>query len=330
MSKRLLKSRLALLTVALLGLVLVWAMDVAMDPYFKTLACFVGIFIVLAVSLNLTNGFAGLFSLGHPAFMAVGGYVSALLTFNLDLKPFFVPGLPDWLMTLQLPFLAALFIGGLAAVLTALVVGIPVLRLRGHYLAVATMGFLIIVQVALNNLEDYTRGPLGLNGLDEHTNLWWVYLWVVITIYTAWKVKFSSFGRIMQSMRENELATSCLGANVFHMRLWALLIGAFFAGVAGGLWGHLITGLTPGAFSLGLAFSIVVMYVVGGSGSITGSVVGAVIFTCITEFFKPIEEQHGLYGIGAVIMAFVLILILVYRPQGIFGTREAKIFTAEK
>lgn len=323
------RNRLYLLGAALAGLVLVFGMDLFFDPYLKTLACFVGIYIILSVSLTLTNGFAGLFSLGHPAFMAIGGYVSALLTFNLELKPFFVPGLPDWLMTLQLPFLPALVLGGLAAALTALIVGIPVLRLRGHYLAVATMGFLIIVQVVINNLEDYTRGPLGLNGLDELTDLWWAYLWVVLAVYTAWMVKFSSFGRIMQSMRENELATACLGVNVFHMRLWALVIGAFFAGVGGGLWAHLVTGLTPNTFSLGLAFGIVVMYVVGGSGSITGAVVGGIIFTCITEFFRPFEEAHGLYGIGAIIMAFVLILILVFRPQGIFGTKEPGIFTPD-
>ncbi len=324
------KNTMYLLAIAILGLGLVWLMDATLSPYVKTLACFAGIFIVLAVSLNLTNGFAGLFSLGHPAFMAIGGYTSALLTFNLDLKPYFVPGLPDWLMTLQLPFLPALIIGGVAAAVTALIVGTPVLRLRGHYLAVATMGFLIIVQVVINNLEDYTRGPLGLNGLDELTNLWWVYFWVIVTFYVCWKVKYSSYGRIMQSMRENELAASCLGINIFGMRISALVIGAFFAGVAGGLWGHLVTALTPGSFSLGLAFSIVVMVVVGGSGSISGSVIGAIIFTCITEFLKPIEENHGLYGIGAIIMALVLILILVFRPQGIFGTREPRFLSPDR
>ncbi|MES9994594.1 branched-chain amino acid ABC transporter permease [Desulfovibrio aminophilus] len=314
--------RKRLLFLAVAGCALTAIMRYAFDDYLLMLTCFVGIFIILAVSLNFTNGFAGLFSLGHPAFMAIGGYVSALLTFNPEMKPLFLPELPDWLMALHLPFLPALLLGGIAAALTAFLVGLPVLRLRGHYLAVATMGFLIIVQVLLINMESYTRGPLGLNGLDTLTDLWWVYAWVLVTIYACWKIKFSSFGRMLQSVRENELAAACLGVNLFHARLAALVIGAFFAGVAGGLWGHLVTALTPGSFSLGLAFSIVVMVVVGGTGSITGSVVGAILFTCITEFFRPLEENYSIYGVGEILMALILILILVYRPQGIFGSRE--------
>ena len=316
--------RLRLLLLALTGLALTALMQAVLDDYLLMLAAFVGIFIILAVSLNFTNGFAGLFSLGHPAFMAVGGYTSALLTFNPEMKPLFLPELPTWLMTLHMPFLPSLLLGGVMASVMALVVGVPVLRLRGHYLAVATMGFLIIVQVLLTNMESYTRGPLGLNGLDELTNLWWVYAWVVVTVYVCWKIKFSSFGRMLLSVRENELAASCLGLNLFAARLSALVVGAFFAGVAGGLWGHLVTALTPGSFSLALAFSIVVMVVVGGTGSIFGSVVGAILFTCITEIFRPLEENYSIYGVGEILMALILILILVYRPQGLFGTREPR------
>ncbi|MCM0756034.1 branched-chain amino acid ABC transporter permease [Desulfovibrio aminophilus] len=314
--------RKRLLFLALAGLALTAVMQAVFDDYLRTMACFVGIFIILAASLNFTNGFAGLFSLGHPAFMAIGGYVAALLTFNPEMKPLFLPDLPEWLMSLHLPFLPALLAGGAAAALTATVVGAAVLRLRGHYLAVATMGFLIIVQVLITNMEPYTRGPLGLNGLDALTDLWWVYAWVLVTLYACWKIKFSSYGRMLQSVRENELAAACLGTNLFHARLAALVIGAFFAGVAGGLWGHLVTALTPVSFSLALAFSIVVMVVVGGTGSITGAVVGAVIFSCITELFRPLEENYSVYGVGEILMALVLILILVYRPQGIFGSRE--------
>lgn len=299
------------------------------DPYMQTLACFVGIFMILAVSLNFTNGFAGLFSLGHPAFMAIGGYTCALLTFNPDMKPLFLPDLPQWLMDLYLPFFPSLLAGGCMAALAALLVGIPVLRLRGHYLAVATLGFLIIVKVVLNNMEEYTRGPLGLNGLDMSTDLWWVLGWVAVTVAVCWKIKFSSYGRMLQSVRENELAASCCGINLFHTRLVALVVGAFFAGIAGGLWGHLVTALTPGSFSLSLAFSIVVMLVVGGSGSITGSLLAAVFFTCIVEVFRPIEETYSLYGIGEIIMSAVLIFILIFRPQGLFGTREPNFLSTK-
>ncbi|WP_319583080.1 branched-chain amino acid ABC transporter permease [uncultured Pseudodesulfovibrio sp.] len=317
-----------IVTLGLVFLAAVLAMaQYSLDDYLLSLVCFVGIFCMLATSLNLTNGFTGLFSLGHPAFMAIGGYTSALLTFPLAKKPLFLPDLPNWMAALHLPFLPSLIIGGLVAALAAVIIGIPVLRLRGHYLAVATMGFLIIVQVVIINMDTITRGPLGLNGLDELTNVWWVYGWLAVTVYVCWKVKFSSYGRQFIAIRENEMAARCLGINVFKAKLQALVIGAFFAGVAGGLWGHLITALTPGSFSLLLAFTIVVMVVVGGSGSICGSLAGAVLFTIITEFFRPLEENLSIYGVGEICMALILIAILVFRPQGMFSCDEPKGLT---
>lgn len=299
------------------------------DEYILSIINFVGIYIILAVSLNITNGFSGLFSLGHPAFMAIGGYVTAILTFPVARKSMFLE-LPGWLANLQMPFFPALIIGGVCAGLTALLIGLPILRLRGHYLAVATMGFLIIVQVLIINWESVTRGPLGLNGLTDLTNLWWVYPWVVVTVYVSWKIKFSSYGRRMLSVREDEMAAQCLGVNLFKTRVAALVIGAYFAGVAGGLWAHLVTAITPMSFSLVMAFNIVVMVVVGGSGSITGSFIAAIIFSVLTEIFRPLEEAFNVYGIGEILMALILILILIYRPQGLFGSREPGMLLAGK
>jgi len=297
------------------------------DEYILSIINFVGIYVILAVSLNVTNGFAGLFSLGHPGFMAIGGYVTAILTFPVARKSMFLE-LPQWLANLQMPFAPALIIGGVCAALTALLVGLPVLRLRGHYLAVATMGFLIIVQVLIINWESVTRGPRGLNGLSALTNLWWVYLWMVVTVYVSWKIKFSSYGRRMLAVREDETAAQCLGVNIFRTRVAALVIGAFFAGIAGGLWAHLVTAITPMSFSLVMAFNIVVMVVVGGTGSIAGSFVAAIIFSVLTELFRPLEETLNVYGIGEIVMAVILIMILIYRPQGLFGSREPGILLA--
>ena len=295
------------------------------NDYILSIITFVGIYIILALSLNITNGFTGLFSLGHPAFMAIGGYVTAILTFPVKRKAMFLPDLFPWLAKLELPFFLAMIIGGILAALIALLIGLPVLRLRGHYLAVATMGFLIIVQVLITNWDSVTRGPLGLNGLPSLTNLWWVYLWVIITFYTGWKIKFSSYGRSMLAIREDEMAAQCLGINLFLTRVSALAIGAFFAGIAGGLWAHLITAITPGSFSLLMAFNIVVMVVVGGMGSMTGSLLAAILFSTLTEFFRPLEEYFEMYGIGEIMMALVLVLILIYRPKGMFGSGEPKI-----
>jgi len=252
------RNRLIFPALIFCGIAFVALARTTIDEYILSIINFVGIYVILAVSLNITNGFSGMFSLGHPAFMAIGGYVTAVLTFPVARKSMFLE-LPGWLANLQLPFFPALIIGGVCAGLTALLVGVSVLRLRGHYLAVATMGFLIIVQVLIINWESVTRGPLGLNGLTALTNLWWVYSWVVVTVYVSWKIKFSSYGRRMLSVREDEMAAQCLGVNLFKTRVAALVIGAYFAGIAGGLWAHLVTAITPMSFSLIMAFNIVVM-----------------------------------------------------------------------
>ena len=306
------------------GVLLVLLLRRTVNEYILSIVCFGGINIILAVSLNLTNGFTGLFSLGHPAFMAVGGYVAAILTFPTSRKAMLLPALPEWLAAQQWPLFPSVILGGLAAVVAAVIVGFPVLRLRGHYLAVATLGFLIIVQVLIRNLEDYTRGPLGLNGLPMLTNLWWVYLWMVITFVVCWKVKHSSLGRTMLAIRENEMAAECLGVPLAVTRIMAFALGAFFAGVAGGLWAHLVTAITPTSFSVIMAFNLVVMVVVGGSGSITGAAVAAVLLTSVVEILRPLEENLGTYGISEIIMAFGLLLILIFRPQGLFNGREPK------
>ena len=306
----------------LAGGILVFVLRSTMNDYILSIVCFAGINIILAVSLNLTNGFTGLFSLGHPAFMAVGGYVAAILTFPVARKAMLLPALPAWLAAQQWPLLPALILGGLSATLAAFLVGFPVLRLKGHYLAVATLGFLIILQVLITNMESFTRGPLGLNGLPMMTNLWWVYLWVVITVYVCWKVKHSSLGRSMLAIRENEMAAECLGVSLAGTRIMAFALGAFFAGVGGGLWAHLVTAITPTSFSVVMTFNLVVMVVVGGSGSITGATFAAVMLSLMSEVLRPLEESLEAYGISEVIIAIGLLLILIFRPQGIFGSQE--------
>ncbi|MFW6137906.1 MAG: branched-chain amino acid ABC transporter permease [Spirochaetota bacterium] len=304
------------------GALVVFLMDSFLSSYLLSLVNFILINVILAVSLNMTNGFTGLFSLGHPGFMAVGGYTSALLVFPVAKKALFLPQLPGWLSTQQWPLFPALIVGGIAAAVISLIIGFPVLRLKGHYLAVATLGFIIIVQVVVTNMEDITRGPLGLNGLPALTNLWWVYVWVIITVYVAWKLKFSSFGRTMLAMREDELAAQCLGVPLAKTRIIAFAVGAFFAGIAGGLWAHQVTAITPNSFSVITAFTLVVMVVIGGTGSITGSICAAILITLVREALRPMEEASGLYGINQVLVSAGLLLILVFRPRGLFGNQE--------
>lgn len=321
-------SRVGLALLAL-GALAVAVMTWTLNDYLITLACFVGLNMMLAASLALTNGYTGLFSLGHPGFMAVGGYIAALLTYPVSRKAFMVPDLPPILAVQQWDLLPALLAGGLGAAATAVLVGFPVLRLRGHYLAVATLGFIIIVRVLLNNSDGYTRGALGLSGMPRLTGPWWVFAWTALTVFVCWRVKHSSLGRAMQAVRENELAAQCAGISPTRVRMIAFVLGAFFAGIAGGLWGHLVTAITPNSFSILLAFNLVVMVVVGGAGSLTGAVVAAIAISVLSEALRPLEEDLEAYGLSQMLIALMLILVLVFRQKGLFGSREPSFIVGD-
>ena len=311
---------------ALAAVALIWAATRSLDPYMLSIAGYIGINIILAVSLNVTNGFIGLFSLGHPAFMTIGGYLTAILVMEPERKAVMLKALPEVLVAQHWPFLPALVAGGLLSAAVAVVAGFPVLRLRGHYLAVATLGLIFIVQSFAVNLSGITRGALGLSGLSPLTNLWWVYLFVAITIYVCWQLKHSSIGRTMLAIRENELAAACLGIRVARTRVLAFALGAFFAGVAGGLWVHLVTLISPNSFTFILAFQLVVMVVLGGTGSLSGAVLVAIVLTVTTELLRPLEEAAGLFGASQMIVAIVVLVVLIFRPTGLFGTAEPAVF----
>jgi branched-chain amino acid transport system permease protein len=305
-----------------LGAAVVALVQALLSSYLVTLASIALIYVMLAVSLQVTNGLTGLFSLGHPAFMTIGAYVAAILTYPAQRKGFMMPELPAWLATQQWDLLPAMLAGALAATLSAVIIGASVLRLKGHYLAVATLGLIIIVRVVINNLDGYTRGGLGLSGVARVTDLWWVYAWTVLAIYVAWRIKQASLGRAMLAIRENEMAARCMGIDVFRTRLLAFVIGAFFAGIAGALMVHLVSVITPGSYGIPLAFNLVVIVVIGGTGSITGAIVAAVAISLLGEALKPVEEALELYGLSQVLIALGLIVILRLRPQGLFGSAE--------
>jgi branched-chain amino acid transport system permease protein len=296
--------------------------EAQLSGYGRTVIGFAGIYAILAVSLTFSNGLTGLFSLGHPAFMMVGGYVAAILTFPVSRKGFMLPALPEWLATAELTLLPATLAGGLAAALVAIVVGFPVLRLRGHYLAVATLGLIIVLRVVINNADGMTRGALGLNGIPRLTNLWWILLWLAITVWVCWRLKHASVGRSLMAIRENEMAAACMGVRRARSKLVAFALGAFFAGVAGALWAHLLTNLTPNSFDLALAFMLVVMVVIGGSGSLTGAIIAAVAIMLLREILRPLEQAANAYGLVQIIIALLLIATLLLRPQGFFGSAE--------
>ena len=308
----------------------VWAAEAQLNPFYLQILGLLGINIIATVSLNFAAGFGGMFSLGHPAFMALGGYTAAILTYPVAMKSSRIPGYPDWMLQLQMPFLPALLIGGLVASLAAILVGWPVLRLRGHYLAVATLGLTVIVQVAIVNLVDYTRGALGLSGIPRLANLWWIGGFLVLTIFVVYRLVHSRFGRALRAVRDDYVAAQMSGVNVARTRLIGFTIAAFFAGIAGGLLGHLLRILTPGQFSFNAVFLGVAMMILGGMGSITGSIVGAVIMTILPQFIIPLErggnvlgiEIPALNGLTQIVTALILIGVMLVRPGGLAGAKE--------
>lgn len=302
-----------------------------LSAYHLRLVNLIGINIALVVSLNLTNGFCGVFSLGHAGFMAVGAYVAAILSLPLERKSVILPELPAWLGGIELNFLLCLIIGGLAAAFCALIIGFPILRLRGHYLAVGTLGFLVIVQVTITQMQDITRGARGINGLPQYTDVWWVWIFTCLTVYVIWRIVNSAYGRGMLAIRDDDLAAEAMGISLTKHKLLAFCVGAFFAGIAGALWGHLITVVTPGSFSFDRTFDLVVMSVIGGMTSITGGVVGASLMTIIPEVLRSNLEVGitvagftipPLYGLSQIVLATALIIVLIFRPKGIVGRWE--------
>jgi branched-chain amino acid transport system permease protein len=322
--------RAAVPIAVLLLIAALWLAQNQLNAFYLQVLGLLGINIMLTVSLNLAAGYGGMFSLGHPAFAAIGGYTAAVLTYPVTMKAFRIPAYPEWLLQIAVPFLPALLLGGLAASIAAVLVGWPVLRLRGHYLAVATLGLTVIVQVSIVNLVDYTRGALGLSGIPNYANLWWIYGFALLTIYVVYRLVNSRFGRALRAVRDDYVAAQMSGVNMARTRLITFTISAFFAGVAGGLLGHLLRILTPGQFSFNAVFIGVAMMILGGMGSITGSVIGALIMTILPQFIIPFErggsffgyELPALHGLTQIVTALILIIVMLIRPEGIAGAKE--------
>ncbi|MDU0332885.1 branched-chain amino acid ABC transporter permease [Paenibacillus sp. MB22_1] len=322
------RSKPALAIYAGVLILLLIVANFTLNDYYLRLVNLVGINIILVVSLNLTNGYTGIFSLGHAGFMAVGAYTTALLTYPLARKPLLFPQMPAWLQQIELPFVVAMLIGGVLAVICSFLIGFSVLKLRGHYLAVSTMGFMVIINVLASNLTDFTRGKSGISGLPKVSNIWWVYAIVAITIYFVWRLLHSSYGRAMLAIREDDLAAEAMGVKVVRHKMFAFASGAFFAAIGGSLYGHLITSINPSMFSYSMTFNLVLMLVIGGSGTISGAVLGSILVTLIPELLlnkleRGVElfgvQLPQMYGISQVLMSAALIITIILRPKGLLG-----------
>ena len=290
------------------------------------------IYVILALSLNLLNGFTGLFSLGHSGFMAVGAYVCALLTMPPDLKEmnFFLVPIVPFLKNLTLPFLPALIMGGLAAAFVGFLIGAPVLRLRDDYLAIATLGFSEIIRVLITNFQTVTNGAQGLKGLPRFASTYTVWAAAgLVTLFMALLMR-SSYGRAMKAVRDDELAAEAMGINVFKVKVTSFTVSSFIAGIGGALLGHMITTIDPKMFTFLLTFNILLIVVLGGTGSISGSVIAAIGVTILMEVLRFLDEPmnllffktEGLPGLRMVVFSAMLMLVVIFRQRGLMGGKE--------
>ena len=292
---------------------------------------------VLAMSLNLICGFTGQFSLGHAGFMALGAYVTALLTMPPALKEtlFYITPIWEPLHYLTLPFAPALFLSGLITGLVSLLVGLPALRLKGDYLGIATLGFAEIIRLILQNVKRLTNGALGLKGIPPTIDLWWTLGTAAFTYLVLRNLLSSSYGRAFKSIRENETASQAMGIDLFKHKLLSFFISSFLAGVGGGLLASLLTTIDPVMFKFPLTFQVLLTVVLGGMGSLTGSVLAAGIVTYLMEFLRIVEEPHylsfmtirGIPGLRMVIFSLALVVVVVWYPRGLLGDKELSLET---
>ena len=291
-----------LLLVALALSLLVSLLSDRINPYVLFILYDIGINIILAVSLNLINGYTGQFSLGHAGFMAVGAYTAAVITNQFgDLNAFAAGAL----------FLGALLAGGLLAAVTGLLVGLPTLRLRGDYLAIVTLGFGEIIRVVFQNMEK-VGAARGYSVMHGYTSFFWTFSMAAVTIYVVTALVHSTYGRGFIAVRDDEVAAEAMGINTTKYKVTAFVVGAFFAGIAGGLYAHSKQFITPGGFNFMESIAIVVMVILGGMGNTPGVILAAVLLTVLPEVLRPVAQYR------MIIYSLLLIVLMLTRPQGLF------------
>jgi branched-chain amino acid transport system permease protein len=323
----------------LLSIILVFGINFFTDhinPYYYQIIIYAGINIILATSLNLINGYTGQFSLGHAGFMAIGAYLAAAL--STYFAPFFTSILGDHTLGHSIWFVIVLLLGGCGAAIVGILVGVPSLRLKGDYLAITTLGFGEIIRVIIQNL-DFIGASQGFRGIyiyqnstkslemvtelsnvpyqfftiPKFTDFFWTFLFVAIIIYGTSNLMRSTYGKGFTAVRDDEIAAEAMGINTTKFKVTAFIVGAFFAGIAGGLYAHFIQYINPEDFNFLRSVEIVVMVILGGMGSTIGVVIGAILLTILPELLRDVQEFR------MIVYALLLIIMMLVRPQGLFG-----------
>jgi branched-chain amino acid transport system permease protein len=271
------------------------------NSYYKGIITLALINIILAVSLNLIVGFTGQLCLGHAGFMSIGAYISAVITQKAGL-----------------PFIVSIFVGAIIACIFAALIGYPTLKLTGDYFAITTLAFCEIIRIVIMNI-DAVGGARGFTGIPKETNFTLAFLFMVITVIIIYNIIHSSQGRAMLSVRENEIAAESMGINAFKYKMMAFIIGAFFAGLAGGLYAHYMGYIQPASFDFNKSIDYLTFVVFGGMGSLSGSIIATIVLTFLPELLRGLGEFRML------IYPLALIILMIFRPQGLLGDKEVSL-----
>lgn len=270
-------------------------LDIFDNPYYLQVLTMMGIYLIAALGLNLITGVTGQFSFGHAAFMSIGAYTSALMTLKL-----------------HTPFLVNLVAGGLFAALLGIVLAFPSMRLTGDYLGITTLGFGEIVRVVFINME-ITGGAIGLAGIPKETNFTNVFLIVILSVWGMYRITNSRFGRALAAIREDDIAAESMGINTLFYKVESFAIGSFLAGISGGLYAHSLQYINPSDFGFAKSFELLNYVVIGGLGSIPGTILGTAVLSLAPEFLRFVKEYRML------IYGALMVVMMVFRPHGILG-----------
>lgn len=305
-----------------------------LDAYVVRVLNLCAVYAIIGLSMNLINGFTGLFSLGQAGFMAIGAYTVAIFTLPLDLRPtvFYMEPMNAAIANIHLGFVPALLLGGVLAAVAAFLIGAPVLRLRGDYLAIATLGFSEIIRIVITNMQSVTNGALGIKNIPDNANdmRWSFGVAIVVLILTVLLIN-SSYGRAFKAIREDDIAAEAMGIGLFKHKVMSFVIGGFFAGIGGGLYASLLGTVDPKQFYFTLTYNFLLIIVMGGMGSISGTVIASFIVTGGLELLRYFDEPLTVAGyeiplfragFSMVIFSVLLMIIVLFFRNGLMGRTE--------
>ena len=303
------------------------------DSYIRRILNLSAIYTIVSLSMNLVNGFTGLFSLGQAGFMAIGAYTVAIFSVPVAerIKIFYVVPQNPALAQIELHFVIALILGGLLAALVAILIGMPVLKLKSDYLAIATLGFSEIIRIILTNAKSISNGALGIKSIPQMPTMWVFFGVAILSVIFIWLLINSSYGRAFKAIREDEVAAEAMGINLFKHKVMSFAIGAFFAGIGGGLYASLLATVDPRQFYFTATYNFLLIIVLGGMGSISGTIIASFVVTSALELLRFFDEPLTLLGVNIpifrpgfrmVIFSLLLMILVLFFRNGLLGQKE--------